>query len=213
MVTSAAPVEPAPPRPAPAAETDATERRMDSLYVRLAVGMGFPFGPDVADVYDGRDGEALQFSGVSFAMDWMGGVAVMPGLMLGLGAASDAVLGGTVREPDQTERDLENSLYYAVIGGFADFYTTPPAGLHFQTLLGLARLSRSDDLGENTAVGFGAVLGIGYELAVGRRWNLGALARMAISPLGMDAVDGDEPSPTFFEPSLLLTATFRPEAK
>jgi hypothetical protein len=204
-------VEPAPPRPS--GEADVAERRMTALYVRLAVGMGFPFGPDVADVYDGRDGEALQFSGVSFAMDWMGGLAVLPGLHLGLGAASDAVLGGTVREPDQTERDLENSLYYAVVGGFADFYLEPPAGLHFQALLGLARLSRSDDLGQNTATGFGAVLGIGYELAVGRRWNVGALARMAISPLGMDAVDGAEPSPTLFEPSLLVSATFRPEAE
>jgi hypothetical protein len=199
------------PPPEPAIESDGSEPRGASLYIRLAAGFGFPFGPDVADGYADRDGETLHFSGYSFAMDWMAGSAVMPWLVLGLGMASDTVLGGTVRDGDEQERGLEDSLYYAVIGGFADVYTSPPAGLHFQALLGLGRLSRADDLGQNTATGFGAVLGVGYEIAVGQRWNVGVLGRMALSPLSMDAVGGESPSPTMYEPSLLWTATFRPE--
>jgi len=197
--------------PEAATESDGSEPRGASLYIRLAAGFGFPFGPDVADGYANRDGETLHFSGYSFAMDWMAGSAVTPGLVLGLGMASDTVVGGTVRDGDEQERGLDDSLYYAVIGGFADLYMSPPAGLHFQALLGLGRLSRSDDLGENTATGFGAVLGVGYDIAVGRRWNVGVLGRMAFSPLSMDAVDGETPSPTMYEPSLLWTATFRPE--
>jgi hypothetical protein len=137
---------------------------------------------------------------------------VLPWLVLGVGMSSDHVVSGTVRDDAQDERDLEDSLYFAVIGGFADLYPSPPAGLHFQALLGLSHLSRSDDLGLNTANGFGAVLGVGYELVVGRRWNLGVLGRIAFSSLSMDDVGEQKPSPSLYEPSLLWTATFRPEA-
>jgi hypothetical protein len=173
--------------------------------------MGFPFGPDVADTYEDRGSGASHFSGYSFAIDLMAGSAVLPWLIVGGGVCSDTVAGGNVRNSNQSERSIEHSLYYAVIGGFADLYTAPPAGLHFQALLGLARLSQAENLGHDTAVGFGAVLGVGYELAVGRRWNLGALARLAFSPLSMSRVAGQQPSPSMVEPSLLWTATFRPE--
>jgi hypothetical protein len=181
------------------------------LYIRFAAGFGFPFGPDVSDNYDDRGKDALHFSGYSLALDLMAGAAVLPGLIVGGGAASDTVAGGTMRMGNEDKRGLQHSLYYAVIGGFADFYASPPAGLHFQVLLGLARLSPAADLGHNTAVGFGTVLGVGYDLPVGRRWNVGMLARLAFSPLGMNRVAGQQPSPTFYEPSLLWTATFRPE--
>jgi hypothetical protein len=224
-----APVAPSPPAPlapsapapvAPKVRAQSTEVLPSAeeqnpsarqLYIRLGAGFGFPFGPDVADKYEDRGRDALHFSGYSFAMDMMAGAAVLPGLVVGGGAASDTVAGGTVRNGNQDQRHLEHSLYYAVIGGFADFYTAPPAGLHVQALIGLARLSPSSDLGHNTALGFGTVLGVGYDLPVGRRWNLGGLARLAFSPLGMQRVAGQQPSPTFYEPSLLWTATFRPE--
>jgi hypothetical protein len=195
------------PGAAPAEEDHAAPK----LYLRFGAGFGFPFGPDVADNYDDRGNDALHFSGYSLAVDVMAGAAVLRGLVVGGGWASDTVAGGTVRMGNADKHGLQHSLYYAVIGGFADFYTSPPAGLHFQVLLGLARLSQAQDLGLNTAVGFGTLLGVGYELPVGRRWNIGALARLAFSPLGMNRVAGQQPSPTFYEPSLLWTATFRPE--
>jgi hypothetical protein len=199
-------------RPA-AVETETDEERGAWLYFRMAAGIGFPFGPDIADVYDGRNQRELQFSGYSLALDLMGGRALLPWLVLGLGITSDSVLSGTVKTEDHQERDLAASLYFAVIGGFIDVYTSPPAGLHFQALLGLAHLSRSEDLGQNTGNGFGAVLGVGYEFAVGNRWNLGLLGRIAFSSLSMDDVNGEELSPSLYEPSLLWTATFRPEAQ
>jgi hypothetical protein len=187
------------------------ERAAKKLYLRMAAGMGFPFGSDVADRYEDRGASTSHFSGYSFALDVAAGGAVLPWLVVGAGAASDTVAGGTVRNGDQTKRSIDRSLYYAVVGGFADVYAAPPAGLHFQALLGLARLSPSDDLGHNTALGFGTVLGIGYEVLAGSRWNLGALARVAFSPLSMHRIAGQQPSPSFYEPSLLWTATFRPE--
>jgi hypothetical protein len=187
--------------------------RADSLYVRMGAGFGFPFGPDVADDYRALSGsEDLRFSGHGFAMELMVGSHVLPWLAIGAGASSDVVLGGTVRNASDDERKLERGLYYAVVGGFADAYTSPPAGLHFQALVGLARLSPTYDLGRDTAVGFGAVLGVGYDLAVAERWNVGVLGRLSLSPLSMDPVRGEERSPSLYEPSLLFTATFRPEA-
>ena len=202
-------------RPTVATEPEPTIPDHDSrsLYFRMGAGVGFPFGTDVTDAYTIRGNDELRFSGYSFAIDLMAGSAVLPWLMLGGGVASDSVVGGTVRKLGKSERSIERGLYYAVLGGFVDVYTSPPAGLHFQALLGLARLSPSYNLGLNTALGFGAVLGAGYELRAGRRWNVGLLARIAISPLSMDAVDGHKPSPSLYEPSILWTATFRPEAE
>ena len=182
------------------------------LYVRLGFGFALPFGSDVADVYDDRNQAELDFSGMGIATDWMAGAAVMPTLMLGVGFTMDTLTSGTIRNSADEERSLDHSLYFAVIGGFADFYLSPPAGFHLQALLGLSHLSRADDLSRNTANGFGAVLGAGYDFAVGRRWNVGVVGRVAVSSFSMDAVDGEEPSPTLYEPTLLWTATFRPEA-
>jgi hypothetical protein len=201
------------PRPrsaAPAAEADNYRERASWLYVRLAAGVGFPFGSDVADVYDDRNGAPLHFSGYGLATDWMAGRALLPGLVLGLGFSADTIVGGTVRNRDDDKRDLEKSLYMMVVGGFVDVYFTPPAGFHVQALLGLAHLSRADDIG-NAVNGFGAVLGFGYEIAVGQRWNVGVLGRLALSPLGTNEVAGERTSPSFYEPSLLWTMTFRPE--
>ena len=182
------------------------------LYVRLGLGIAFPFGSDVADVYADRNQEELSFSGAAVAQDWMAGIALMPSLVLGLGVTMDMLTSGVIRNADDAKRDLDNSLYFAVIGGFVDYYYSPPAGVHLQALLGLSHLSRADNLSRNTGNGFGAVLGVGYDFAVGRRWNMGVLGRVAFSSLSMDAVGDEEPSPTLYEPSLLWTFTFRPEA-
>jgi hypothetical protein len=193
-------------------ESDWAEDYAPDLYLRLGLGFAFPFGSDVADVYDDRNQGELSFSGVGIATDWMGGMAVLPSLTLGLGVTMDTLTSGVVRNADDVERSLTHSLYFAVIGAFADFYIAPPAGFHLQALLGLSHLSRADDLSRNTANGFGAVLGAGYDFAVSRRWNLGVLGRVAVSSFSMDAIDGEEPSPTLYEPTLLWVATFRPEA-
>lgn len=216
-ITTTAPAEPAPrgappPRRGDAEEAEWAASAAPALYVRLGFGIAFPFGSDVADVYEGRGEDQLSFSGAAVAQDWMAGAAVMPSLTLGLGVTMDMLTSGQIRNGNDEERDLEKSLYFAVIGGFADYYIAPPAGFHVQALLGLSHLSRADDLSRNTANGFGAVLGLGYDFAVGRRWNMGVLGRVAVSSFSMDAVDGAEPSPTLYEPSLLWTFTFRPEA-
>ena len=101
-------------------------------------------------------------------------------------------------------------MYFAILGGLLDAYVAPPAGLHFQALVGFARSSPSYDLGLYTATGFGAVLGVGYEWQVGPEWSVGALARFAFAPLSMDPVDDRELSPAIYEPGLTLTASFRP---
>ena len=195
-----------------AEEIEPADERARDLYLRLGLGMGFPFGSDVADEYQNRNQAELSFSGLGVALDWMGGIAVMPSLALGLGATTDTFTSGTVTNDAKEERKLEHSLYFAVIGGFVDFYFMPPAGFHMQALLGLSHISRADDLGRNTGNGFGIVLGAGYDLAVGQRWNVGVLARVAVSSFSMDAIGNEKLSPVLYEPTLVWTATFRPES-
>jgi hypothetical protein len=194
-----------------AEEIEPVEERARDLYLRLGLGLGFPFGSDVADEYQNRNQAELSFSGLGVALDWMGGMAVLPSLALGLGATTDTFTSGTVTNDLKEERKLAHSLYFAVIGGFVDFYFMPPAGFHMQALLGLSHISRADDLGRNTGNGFGVVLGAGYDLAVGQRWNIGVLARVAVSSFSMDAIGNEKLSPVIYEPTLVWTATFRPE--
>jgi hypothetical protein len=190
-------------------ESEPSDDRGKSLYIRLAAGFAIPIGPDISDDYSMRGGRTLHFTGASFATDWMVGGMLRPWLALGGGAVSDTIVSGSVRYADDRKRSLESSLYYFVVGPFADVYFSPPAGWHVQALLGVARIARADDLNSG-ATGFGAVVGVGYEVAVAERWNVGGLARLAISPLSMGATGGEKPSPAVFEPGLLFTATFRP---
>lgn len=173
------------------------------------MGLGIPLGPDIADDYALRDGRTLHFSGSSFATDWMAGSMVLPWLAVGGGALSDTVVGGSFHFADNSKQSLSTNLYYFVLGPFADAYFSPPAGWHVQLMLGVAHISRADQLSAG-ATGFGAVLGVGYDWAVAPRWNIGALARLAFSPLSMKATGGEKPSPAVYEPGLLFTATFRP---
>jgi hypothetical protein len=216
----APPPPPAQPAPPPAVEPPAPtapaidegrdyEQRGRSLYIRLAMGFGIPLGSDIADDYTLRGGRSLSFSGGSFATDWMGGSMVLPWLAIGVGALSDTVVSGSVHYADDSKRSLSTHLYYFVLGPFVDAYFAPPAGWHVQLMLGLAHISRADQLSRG-ATGFGTVLGVGYDFAVAPRWNIGALARLAFSPLSMKATAGEKPSPSVYEPGLLFTATFRP---
>jgi hypothetical protein len=191
-------------------ESEPVEHRASALYLRLGFGFGVAFGSDVSDEYGDDEGE-LDFSGFGTAMDWMGGAAVLPQLVIGLGATTDTLVSGTISGEEIEDRQLQRSLSFIVIGAFADYYLAPPAGFHLQALLGLSHLSRADDLSKHTGNGFGAVLGIGYDFVVGRRFNLGILARMPVSSFSMDEVGDAEPEPTLYQPTLLWTATFRPE--
>jgi hypothetical protein len=194
------------PRPTPGRRVSAP----GGLYIRIGAGLGFPFGPDIADDYEDRNGEELRFAGQALALELMAGAAVLPWIVVGGGFVQDVIAGGTVRFADDSERDIQRSLYFAVIGPFVDVYASPPAGFHVQALLGFAHTSPSYDLGE-AATGFGTVLGAGYELRTSRRWNVGILGRIAFASLDRGNVDGEEPKPTMYEPALLITATFLPE--
>src|SRR5262249_53561291 len=158
------------------AEEEADDERGKLLYFRLAAGFAIPVGPDIADDYTLRGDRALHFTGSSFATEWMGGAMLVPRLAVGLGFVSDNVVGGSVRYADNGSHSLAENLYYFILGPFADVYFSPPAGFHAQVLLGLAHLSRADEVNHG-ATGFGAALGLGYDWAVDERWNLGALAR------------------------------------
>ena len=181
------------------------------LYIRLGAGLGFPFGPEISDDYEELAGDDLRFSGQALALEVLAGGAALPWLVVGAGFVQDVIVGGTVRNADDDEREIARGLYYAIIGPFIDVYTSPPGGFHMQALIGFAHMSPSYDLSQ-AATGIGTVLGLGYELRASKRWNVGVLGRLAVSSLDRGDVAGEERTPTVYEPALLITATFFPEA-
>lgn len=174
------------------------------------MGLGFPFGSDVAEDYTQRGEDRMKLGGRGLLLDVAAGANLTSWLVIGAGLTSSFIGSGSVDNREGSTQALDRGLYFAVLGALLDAYTAPPGGLHFQVLVGLARSSPSHNLGLNTSTGVGAVLGIGYEWPLGPDWSVGAVLRLALAQLSMDPVQGRTLEPALYEPGLVLTATFRP---
>jgi len=98
-----------------------------------------------------------------------------------------------------------------MLGPFIDVYPAPRAGFHLQAApcLTLVAPGTSDTLVKDTlsGVGFGGMIGLGYEGWVSDDWGIGILARAQM----LSAQISDESDNKFdylaVTPSLLMTAT------
>ncbi|MDH5676077.1 MAG: hypothetical protein OEZ06_28400 [Myxococcales bacterium] len=209
-VTSA---RPAPQRPRAAAPRPPEGRELptqEGFYLRLAGGVGFPFGPDIADSYRELPEGELRFTGYAAAFDVMAGLFAMPWLAVGAGFVSDAIAAGNIRDRFEDDRAIQRSLYHAIAGGFADVYFGgTKEGVHLQALVGVALLSPAFNLRRGES-GPGIALAAGYEGRVSKRWNVGGLLRVAFASFGDHTFDGNARSPRLYQPTLLLTTTFVP---
>ena len=185
---------------------DPSVRNHDGFYLRLGLGAGYyneRVTPDVAD------GAVSGFAGLGELA--LGGT-LWPGFVVGGGMTM-----ATVRSANSAASSGKaGSAYHdntLQIGGlFADWYPEPGKGMHLQGMLGLAGISVQDSTSkassaENSAVGFGLVVGVGNEWWVADQWSLGVLGRFQAASLTWER-DGTKGSATVLVPGVLLSATY-----
>ena len=204
-----------PPRPidAPAEPTvRSLPHRHDGFYLRLSTGFG-PYNESIAR--PGQDPHT-SVSGIATTGDFAIGGSPRPGLVLGGALWSASVLvadartdAGEIAPPSAGERSS-----YSVIGPWMDYYFNPRGGLHMPMSLGFAVVRGVDAGGgrfnrENTALGAGCLVGIGYEWWVSDEWSIGILGRLT----GIVATSKDDDGRRWVHavgsaPSVLFTATY-----
>ncbi len=170
----------------------AEARRHDGFYLRVGTGGGFAFGK--------LEGAADSPSrGPNIASELAAGWTVGPGLVVGGGTYPMVVLA-----PDYDGVDAGGQ-HVSGTGPFVDWYLDPTCGLHLQSALLFAAgyLDGSEARPAKIGVGYGMMLGAGYDMFLADEWSLGLLARVTAYRL-----HGVDDAIRLASPSLLVTATF-----
>ncbi len=184
----------------------------DGLYVRIGLGAGYVAGS--ASV--AGESASPTMKGASIATELAVGTSLAPGLVIGGGEYSMIV-----PSPTFTSRGVSGAAgahHVSGLGPFVDYYFAPRGGLHAQAalLVGGAFVTAKDGRGSAAGFGFGAMIGLGYEVAISERWSLGGVARLAAyreSLSSSDAFTGTDTSAkstlAMLSPSCLLAVTLR----
>jgi hypothetical protein len=204
---------------------DRSRRRHDGLYFRLALGIGFGHDHVTSDgalptqnVFSFAP-LPLDASGSSFAAttELSVGFTPFPGLVLGVGAFTT-----TIPKLSTKSKDIFTGNYVfrvsqlAVLGPLVDWYFDPKGGFHAEASPGLATYvagagepQTEGPLAQaHTALGFGFMLGLGYDWWIGDQWSLGLLGRVTYGATsGTDGVGGNFTHATY-APSALITLTY-----
>lgn len=197
-------------------------RFRDGLYLRLGAGLGiardsaeakderFETEPGSSGRYDGTAGGLAAVSEVAL------GYSLKPGIVLGAGIYTATIPSSSaeaaVNDLPPYDFSLSQLELFAVL---VDVYPDPNGGLHVQGALGVsAFIAGQADTNEperstraHTAVGWGAMLGVGYEWWVADQWALGVLGRVQYgtgSGTDPESVDWDH---GVWAPAALITAT------
>jgi hypothetical protein len=186
------------------------KRFHDGFYLRLGVGAGYL----TSKLTRAEDAEAAG-GGVGFTVpvELAFGGTPTPGFVIGAGSwavhapalTHTSGRGDFVREAEASYGSI------SMLGPFADIYPAPRAGFHVQfapclTLVGTGTSSVTPE--ELTGVGFGAMLGLGYEGWVSDQWGVGVLVRSQFAYAQLSAESSSERYNFFgFTPALLFTAT------
>jgi len=196
-------------------------RTHDGFYLRLGVGgallTGKVDGDDIPLVGDAEG----RLHGPGAAFELALGVAVSPGLILGVGAYGHAFDEPTAKDVQVGQVDFPDveydSMTLTILGLFLDYYVNEHQGFHLQGAIGFAFLAVGDaQTADNTiqlgsdhdAGGVGLMLGLGYEWWVSSAWGLGFLGRLSAAAV---AGEGDNNVDWRYQavvPALLFTATF-----
>jgi hypothetical protein len=169
----------------------AEPRRHDGFYLRLGAGGGYALGT----LSTASDSDS---QGPNVASELAIGYAIRPGLVVGGGTFPMVVPSPSYDGIDAGGQHVSGT------GLFADYYLDPAGGLHLQAaLLFAAGYLDGGQREGKVGVGYGGMLGAGYDLFVSDEWSLGALARLTV--YGLFGVDDRI---RLVSPSLLFTATF-----
>ena len=150
-----------------------------------------------------------------------GGVPILeitmtvPGVVLGAGSWPVHVPSAAYEfgRGDYTKTESASYGSIAMLGPFIDVYPAPRAGFHLQAApcLTLVAPGKSDTLVTDTlsGVGFGGMVGLGYEGWVSDQWGIGILARTQVLSVGLTDESDNEFDYLALTPSLLMTATLQ----
>ena len=161
----------------------------DGLYLRFGAGLGGAVdrleGSLLGYDFPYEDGRAGRMFGFAVPNEVALGYTVAPGLVTGAGIYN-SIWTGPSADTDRS-RDYEfETTQLTLYGPMLDLYPRPRDGWHIQGSLGLA----SFNMGFGTtgsidprpaqahvAVGFGSMLGGGYEWFVAEQWSVGLMLR------------------------------------
>jgi hypothetical protein len=186
--------------------------RHDGFYLRLSTGFG-PYNESISR--PGQDPHT-SITGIATTGDFAIGGSPRPGLVLGGAIWSTSVLAADARTDagEVVPSSAGQRSSYSVFGPWLDYYFNPRGGLHMPASLGFDVVRGLDTQGarfsrDNTAVGAGLLIGLGYEWWVSDEWSVGILGRLA----GVVATSADDNGRRWVHaigstPSVLFTATY-----
>ncbi len=179
----------------------------DGLYLRFGVGGGWMYGEITDDSLPGT----FETKGLTVPLEFAIGGTPVAGIVLGAGyygvlapSLNYALSGGGVEIDEQADFG-----YFTAVGPFIDFYVRPMFGVHLQaspTLIYFAP-GDSDSTTKVSGLGFGGMIGAGYEIWVSKDWGGGWLLRMQAAKITLEDDDGDEFDYWSIMPTVLFTVT------
>ncbi|HVU04090.1 MAG TPA: hypothetical protein VHE30_20170 [Polyangiaceae bacterium] len=204
----------------------------DGFYFRFAGGVGLLHDaaksdkplPSKADFpfekipFDGSGGSTAGATELSLGYTLGSGLALGVGVFTGLAPSSTL----DVTDTNTGSYDMK-ATQLAVIGVLGDWYFFPDRGFHAQVSPGLATLVAGAGQPENTdaagnlrgpqaqahtAIGFGFMLGVGYDFWVSDEWSLGVLGRFLYGSSSGSDDRGVSWTHSTYVPALLLGATY-----
>jgi hypothetical protein len=198
-------------------EDEVEERRRtgkrfhDGFYLRLGLGAGYLISSWKPAGASESSGDA---QGFTIPFEFALGGSPTPGLVLGVGWW-DTHLPAVTYSAKRGESSLEETADYGAVGTFGPFidvYPAPRAGFHLQAAPCVSRVApgKSDEIATDTlsGVGYGAMLGLGYESWVADQWGIGILLRGTFTTGTITDESGREYDFWGLMPGLLFTATF-----
>lgn len=165
----------------PAAADDYYHR---GFFLRLAAG-----GSYLNDTLE-RDkvAEANYLGGGIAYTIWAAG-DIWRGMVLGGGATGTTIFDGGI---DGGPKGLNAT--FSIIGPVWDYYIIPSQGFHLLVSGGLSLFDMENQGG--VRVGFGGLIGAGYEWPMTEKWAVGILGQLAYGQLTKDTITNDVLVPT-----------------
>jgi hypothetical protein len=186
------------------------KRFHDGFYFRMGLGAGYTvFKVTPVEETDSTGGGA----GMTVPVELAIGGSPTPGFVLGFGSYAVNMPGVTYTggRGDFVVEEEGDYGSIAMLGPFADIYPAPRSGFHLQFAPCFTVVSPggSDTLVSDSlsGIGFGAMVGLGYEGWVSDQWGLGILLRNQFIYAQISDEEDDRFNTFGYVPALLMTAT------
>jgi hypothetical protein len=182
----------------------------EGLHGLFAIGGAFVSTGVTSDPEPDRAPD-VSVSGAAVGAMLLVGWTLSDGLAVGAGGAGFHVFSPTLTVDDTEITDDLDPLAGMVLGPYAVYYLDPAGGVNFLGQLGVATLQDTDPDTDDIAIGFGATLGVGYDMYVGDNLSVGGMARFQFLSTSLDhdvAGSAVTVSHTSVVPALLLTVAW-----